>query len=137
MAESVSDMRGEVSDEEIEQFEQSKMSGEVIIHRLRDWEAGDVVCGYDVVSDGASHGKTFKRGGEFGDTLAIEQAIDGVRNAPLLGETLDEDTTAFAWVGIIESTRTEGPNPADPGEPPLKFGTLKQVSVLAARSGGE
>jgi len=134
MAESVSDMSGEVSDEEIAEFEQAKMSREVLVHRLRDWEVGDVVCGYDVVSDGASHGKTFKRGGEFGDTLAIEQAIDGVRNAPLLGETLDEDTTAFAWVGIIESTRTEGRNPADPGEPPMKTAKLKQVSVVAARN---
>lgn len=126
--------RDGVSDERIEQFEESKMNGETMIHRLRDWEAGDVVFGYDVVSDGASHGKTFRRGDVHGDEFAIERAINAVRDAPLVGDELSEGTVAFAWVGKVEKTRTEPPGP-DPGEPPLKMAELEQVSVVVARSG--
>jgi hypothetical protein len=121
-----------VSEERIKQFEESKMNRQVMIHRLRDWEAGDVVFGYDVVGETSSTGKTFRRNGEYGEELAIEKAINAMRNAPAIGE-LSEDSQVFAWVGKIERVRTEPRDPHDPGEPPLKHAQLEQVSVLAAR----
>lgn len=117
-----------------EQFEREKAQGEQMIHRLRDWEAGDVIFGYEVHSGSGSTGKTFKRGGEHGDTPAFRKAIQGFDNAPVLGDELSEGSTAYVWSATIQKTRT-APRGPDPGEPPLKFAELEDVTVLASKTG--
>lgn len=124
-----------VSNERIRQFEEDKSSGEQMIHRLRDWEAGDVIFGYDVIqANGSMSGKTFKRGNSLGGNSCVENALAGLENQPLIGDTLSDGTVAFAWVGRIVRTRQERGDPMD-GEPGLKFAELEDVTVLASRDG--
>lgn len=124
-----------VSDDHIRQFERDKASGKQMIHRLRDWEPGDVIFGYDVIqANGSMSGKTFKRGSELGGNSAIRNALNGLEDQPLFGETLSDGTVAFAWVGRIVRTRQERGDPMD-GEPGLKFAELEDVTVLASRDG--
>jgi len=121
---------------EVREFIQSKESGESMVHRLRNWEAGDTVYGWDTLSDSGSMGKTF-RGGENGLTDdpegAARDGFEGAVDGPLASDTND----VFLWRGTVKSVRTEGRNPMDPGEPPLKFARLSDVEVLDYRLGAE
>lgn len=100
-----------------------------MVHRLRHWAAGDVIFGYDVVRPGGATGKTFTR-------EHAESMYNAVEAAPVLGDTLGPETDVFGWVARIESTWSEGPGP-DPGEPPLVYASLRDVVVLAYRTGRE
>lgn len=140
MSEAGTVARQGASDAEIRNFENKKADGEQMIHRLRDWAVGDVVFGYDVVTDSsASTGKTFRREepSAGGTKSGVQRALDALDAQPVSGDSLGEDTHVFAWVARIESVRTEPRDPMDPGEPPLKFAELKDVAVIASRSGAE
>lgn len=98
-----------------------------MVHRLRDWEAGDKIIGYDVVSGNASHGKTFKPDGRLLDSddpiaAVVEQATGALYDP-------ESDSEVFVWSATIDRVRTEPRDPNDPGEPPLKFAELSDVTV--------
>lgn len=122
----------------LREFVDRKESGESMVHRLRSWESGDTVYGYDSRSDSGGMGKTFRDGGEFGDQSALDAARDGWASATdpdnLLGGTTND---VFLWSATVESVRTDPPDPMDPGEPPLKFARLTDVKVLAFRPGDD
>lgn len=118
-------------------FERYKQDGEQMIHRLRDWEAGDTVFGYDILGESGGTGKTFKRGGEMGDIPAFRKAIQGFDNVPAIGDELGDGKVAFLWSAEIETTRTDPRDLNDPGEPPLKYAELSNVTVLASKTGGD
>lgn len=105
-------------------FKQSKKQGRQNLHRLRNWEPGDTVWGYEVRSDGSYTGKTFRREGPISEGLAAaesayEQAVE--RASP--------GTMVFLYVATVQSVGQEPPGP-DPGEPPMKFGHLEDVCLL-------
>lgn len=107
------------------EFEQHKQSGEAMVHRLRDWSPGDKIVGYDVVSENASHGKTFQIDRERSLVDSVED-VKSQAQGPLYDP--DSDSELFVWTATIESVTTEPPGP-DPGEPPLTFARLSDVSV--------
>jgi len=115
-----------------ELFVEMKQRGEHMIHRLRDWQVGQIVWGYDLHREnGSSTGKTFTRGGASSEDILRDER--GHEQAKEMYETRTEQIqsgAAFYWVGRITRVRVEGRNPADPGEPPLKFAELEQVKVL-------
>lgn len=123
------------TDDRIEQFEQHKSEGRQMVHRLREWEAGDVLFGVETVTDGASSGKTFQRGSET-NVQAFEKASKMFADEPKLGE-LDEDSVVYLYVADIRTVSTDPRDPADPGEPPLKHASLENVRVLTAKTGGD
>jgi len=124
----------EETPEAVEEFIQSKESGESMVHRLRNWRPGDTVYGWDTLSDNGSMGKTF-RGGDDGLTDdpegAARDGFEGAVDGPLSSDTND----VFLWRATVESVRTDPPNPD--GEPPLKFAHLSDVRVLDYRLGAE
>lgn len=111
----------------VTEFARQKERGEAIVHRLRDWEAGDKIIGYDVVSGNASHGKTFKPDGRLLDSDDPLSAVVEQATGPLYDP--ESDSEVFVWSATIERVRTEPRDPADPGEPPLKHAQLSDVTV--------
>jgi hypothetical protein len=108
-----------------------------MVHRLRNWEEGQTVWGYEVISNGgASMGKTHTRR-DFTDHSEnyqddsdefVPQIIDSMQ--AMLDNTGDDSVSAgFAWVAEIESVQTEPPGP-DPGEPPLKKARFRKLVVM-------
>ncbi len=115
-------------------FIDRKQSGESMINRLRDWEVGQIVWGYDSVQETGSTGKTFTRE-EYGGYGDIEDTDRGHERALQMYEARCEQTSTgptalFCWVGKIQRVRVEAPDPSDPGEPPLTFAELDAVKVL-------
>lgn len=110
-------------------FKDKKMDGEIMVHRLRDWETGETIWGYDIVGSGVSSGKTFKRGddGLVGGEMKFSEAIETRMEQHL--EMAEPPCVGFVWCATIERTRTEGRDPADPGEPPLKYAEVSDVVV--------
>lgn len=139
----------EDEDEREQAFREHKQSGEQMVHRLRDWQEGDILWGYESVSPNGSTGKTFsrrnreKRKDRIGDLSdldpqdahesardAFDQMADPDPDAVSLGG--GPDSSIFLYAARIESVRTEGPGP-DPGEPPLKFAQLGKVAVVDSK----
>lgn len=115
-------------DERHRAFIEMKESGEQMVQRLRDWEPHDIVWGWDVRRpNGGTMGKTFRRGDE--SRPAHEQAQAVLENPPVPGA----GGVVFVWCGRIESVITEGPDPSDPGEPPLKYAVFHDVQVYDSR----
>lgn len=111
-------------------MKQRKETGMNMVHRLRDWEPGDTIWGYDIqVEDGATSGKTFSRDesslvleGEEYVTL-VEERMEAMLNehkSPAVG---------VVWVGTIEKVTEEAHDHSDPGEPPLKHASISDVCV--------
>lgn len=118
----------------VAEFARQKERGEALVHRLRDWEAGDRVIGYDVVSENASHGKTFRPDGRLLDSDEPIAAITEQATGPLYDP--ESDSEVFVWSATIERVQTE-PRGPDPGEPPLKFAELRDVTVERSSVGGD
>lgn len=121
-------------------FVESKENSEQMVHRLRSWESGDILWGWDSVSaEGAATGKTFRRGKDTLDgdgELSGQTAPDAARDAYESIKDSDADlrgatpgTSVFLYAARIESVRTEGGSSHDP-EPPLKFASLTDVAVV-------
>ena len=127
-----------------EAFKEHKENGEQMVHRLRDWEKGDILWGYESVSGSGSTGKTFSRRNRenreerIGDLDGLDpqdahesarQAFESMTDPDKTSLGGGPDTSVFLYAARIESVRTEGPGP-DPGEPPLKFARLGKVVVV-------
>jgi len=109
------------------------LSGERMVHRLRDWEGGDTLYGaasVDLNQGGRSvSGKTYREGGEYGEDA--EAKARGKYETPLLARGAN---VAVLYRATVRDPETEPRNPMDPGEPPLKFATLTEVEVLNYRA---
>jgi hypothetical protein len=110
-----------------------RVSGEQMVHRLRDWTDGDTLYGVTSFNQdtGTSSGKTFREGGEYGEDA--EQKARNQYERP--GLPMSGVTVLFR--ATVRNPRTEPRNPADPGEPPLKFATLTDVDVLDWKQTGQ
>ena len=108
-----------------------RVAGEQMIHRLREWTDGDTAFGVTTfnLETGTSSGKTYRVGTERGQT-AREKARQNYDRAIFKGVTV-------LFRATVRNPRTEPRNPMDPGEPPLKFGTLEDVEILEFRQTGE
>lgn len=102
-----------------------RVSGKRIVHRLRDWTDGDTLFGVTAYTEGgASTGKTFREGGEYGDDAEVQARDMYERPAlPMSG-------VSVLYRATVRNPRTEPRDPMDPGEPPLKFARLTEVEVL-------
>lgn len=138
MPEAESPLYSEDAETRNEAFAEAKASGEQMVHRLRDWEEGQTIWGYEVRTEGGgSMGKTHTRDDfsigkpdEVTDEMEFKSHIVDSMYA-MLGEGGGDDRrVGFAWVAEIDRVRTEGRDPMDPGEPPLKFAVLRNVSVV-------
>lgn len=112
-----------------------RLTGEQMVHRLRDWSDGDTLYGVTSINldTGASSGKTYRAGGEYGAD-AEQKARDH-----FAGGTLASGVTVL-YRATVQNPRTEPANPMDPGEPPLKFAYLEGVEILdwkQNRAGGD
>lgn len=118
-------------------FKAYKESSEQMIHRLRTWHELQVVWGYETHTEQGTTGKTYTRRGRTrshivdsdvtpDDNVGHNQARDSYFEAV---DNASPNTAMFLWVARIESTRTE-PRGPDPGEPPLKFASLKSARVV-------
>lgn len=103
-----------------------RLSGEQMVHRLREWDDGDTLFGVTSMNadSGASMGKTFREGGERVNS-AEQMARDRYENPPL---PMSGVTVLFR--ATVRDPRTEPRDAMDPGEPPLKFATLTDVEIL-------
>lgn len=121
-------------------FRERQSGGERMVHRLRDWEEGDILWGWASVKEGSSTGKTYRhatsdeREEHIGEYLeeahtAAREAYEAVveNDGPMLGG--GPGAAVFLFAARIESVDTEPPGP-DPGEPPLKFAELGKVVVV-------
>lgn len=103
-----------------------RLSGEQMIHRLRDWTDGDTLFGVTSMNpdSGASMGKTFREGGERGED-AEQMARDRYERP-----ALPMSGVSVLFRATVRDPWTEPRNPMDPGEPPLKYATLTDVEIL-------
>lgn len=104
-----------------------RLSGESMIHRLQDWNDGDTAYGVAQFTekDRAATGKTFAEGGE-----RFENAEERAREFYETGFPPGHVTVSVLFRATVENPRTEPNDPADPGEPPLKFATFTDVEIL-------
>jgi hypothetical protein len=110
---------------------QALEQGEQIVHRLRNWEVGDRVYGvssFKLSNDDSrsSSGKTF---------TTEENARAHFEKEPIFGPTEEFDTILFA--ATIQTVTRDPPNPADPGEPPLKYAQFENVEILDRKGPSE
>lgn len=127
-------------------FREYKEDGEQMVHRLRNWEAGDILWGWESIRDGSSTGKTYSRRkakeskaraeAEDFEHLSPDDAHESAKDA--FEACCDPDRTSlgggpgaavFLYAARIGSVRTEPHSSHDP-EPPLKFATLEKVVVV-------
>lgn len=104
-----------------------RVSGENMVHRLRDWNDGDTLYAvtHFTAKDRGATGKTFREGGEHGDG-AEKEAREFFNSGFPPGHV----TAAVLFRATVRDPRTEPLDPADPGEPPLKFATFTDVEIL-------
>jgi len=102
-----------------------RVSGEQIVHRLREWNEGDTVWGVMAFdpSSGTSTGKSFREGHEYGEG-AEQKARERYERPglPMSGVTV-------LYRATVQNPRSEGRVGRD-AEPPLKFATLTEVEIL-------
>lgn len=104
-----------------------RVSGEQMVHRLRDWTDGDTLYGVtSFSSSGAAMGKTYRDRGEYRDT-AEQKAREHFKNGPAFGSF---SGVMVLYRATVTDVWDEGTDPADPGEPPLKYATLTDVEIL-------
>ena len=110
-------------------LKQRKETGMNMVHRLRDWERGDTIWGFDIQSEnGSTTGKTFDRSRRLPDDSDPFVETVEQRMAQTL-EMVKKPAVGFVWVGTIEKVTTEGHDHSDPGEPPLKHASISDVCV--------
>lgn len=125
-------------------FKEHKSNGEQMVHRLRDWQEGDILWGYECVSGSGSTGKTFSRRHSEEreerisklDSIDPQDAHESAREAFESITDPDQqslgtgpDSSVFLYASRIKSVRTEPHSSHDP-EPPLKFAQLGKVVVV-------
>lgn len=110
-----------------------RLSGEGMVARLRDWTDGDTLWGVITLNPdtGFTSGKTFREGGEHG-----RDAGDMAREYYAGGGLTPVGVTAL-YRATVRDPRTEPRDPMDPGEPPLKFATLADVTVVKWKQSGD
>jgi hypothetical protein len=121
-----------------QRFKDHKLNDEIMVSRLRNWEQGQTIYGCDLIAENGSSGKTFTRDDKptvLDDSGSPIDADKGHEKAAAMFDQLradppDGQNAVFYWVGRLASTRTEGRNPTDPGEPPLKYGTLDTLRII-------
>lgn len=103
-----------------DELEQLLSTGQQMVHRLRDWDEGDTLYGVTFYNEGydSGSGKTFKD----------EDSARGMFESGGLGAGPGSDTVLFK--ATVRNPTTEPHNPADPGEPPLKWAELEDVEIL-------
>lgn len=111
-------------------FKRRKEKGMNMVHRLRDWEAGDTIWGYDIqIDNGNTTGKTFSRNDSTlvpEDEPYVEQVEERMEQ---MLDTHPSPAVGVVWVGTVETVTTEAHDHSDPGEPPLKHASVTDVCV--------
>lgn len=104
-----------------------RVSGEHMVHRLRDWTDGDTVFAvtHFTDKDRGAVGKTFREGSGHGEG-AEKEAREFFNSGFPPGHV----TAAILFRATVRDPRTEPRDPNDPGEPPLKFATFSDVEIL-------
>lgn len=136
------DIRTDDTKQREQAFREHKQAGEHMVHRLRSWEEGDILWGWESVRPGGTTGKTYRRAdaqrmqGKDFEYLDPDDSHESARGgyeavadphkASMGG---GPDSAVFLFVARIGSVRTEPHSMQDP-EPPLKFATLDKVRVL-------
>lgn len=127
-------------------FKEHKENGEQMVHRLRNWEEGDILWGYESVSPRGSTGKTFSRRKSKESKERAEEkdfehldpddahesakdAFESCTDPDSMSMGGGPDTSVFLYAARIKSCRTEPHSSHDP-EPPLKFARLGKVVVV-------
>jgi hypothetical protein len=118
-------------------FAEAKTGGRQMVHRLRDWEEGQTIWGWEThVESGGSMGKThtrrdFERRVDDSEPVRpqVKAALVDTATGQLESTRTDVRTAGFVWVAEIADVHTEPPGP-DPGEPPLKDASLTNLSVV-------
>lgn len=118
-----------VTDDELRQ----RISGEHLIHRLRDWNDGDTLYGAKTFNPdtGGGMGKTYREGDEYGEQDAEALARGMYSNGPTASGV------SVLFRATVRNPRAEPRDPSDPGEPPLKYGTLTDVEILDWKQPGD
>lgn len=113
-------------------------AGEQMIHRLREWEDGDTCYGVATVNaDGRiSGGKTFRATSDSMDALGDGDAEAAARANYEKMTTFGAGETVL-YRATVRNPRQEPRDPADPGEPPLKFGELHGVAIIETTWGDD
>lgn len=102
-----------------------RLTGERMVHRLRDWTDGDTLFGTARFATDADAclGKTFQKGGER-RASARQLARENYERTGI-----PMDSVSVLYRATVRDPRTE-PRGPDPGEPPVKFATLTEVEIL-------
>jgi hypothetical protein len=110
-------------------FQQSKEDGLNLVNRLRSWQEGDVVWGYDIQTKaGQTTGSTYSQ-----DDHAIEMSSYGflefLEREMMESVSKHGPAVGVVWVGIIDGVEEESHARAELGEPPLKHASIRDVCV--------
>lgn len=113
----------------------NRISGNHMVHRLREWDDGDTLYGVESFQHdtGAATGKTYHEGGEYGEDTAEAKARNHFENPPPLAGGM----VVVLYRATVQNPQTEPRNPMDPGEPPLKYANLISVEILEWKHTGD
>lgn len=137
MPESRNPIYGTDADRRKTAFADAKTSGRQMVHRLRDWEEGQTIWGWEIHTEsGGSMGKTRTRR-DFEIQVDEDEPVRPQVKASLVDTAVaqlessrgDVRTAGFVWVAQIADVQTE-PRGPDPGEPPLKDAKLTNLTVV-------
>lgn len=132
-------------------FREQNEDTQHMVHRLRDWQDGDILYGVAIIkSNGSAMGKTYRHNPANQSPKKLD-AVDVERQAHKSARShyegvVDTDNSnpmgwndgdvVFLYAAHIYNVTTEPLASSDPGEPPLKHADMEKVVVLDSEYNG-